>query len=667
MNKINKELANAIRFLSIDAVQKANSGHPGMPMGMADVATILFKYYLKFDPQNPSWLNRDRFILSAGHGSMLLYSILYLTGYKSISLNDIKNFRQLNSICAGHPEYHPNSGIETTTGPLGQGISNAVGFAIAEEILKKKVGKKIINHKTYVLAGDGCLMEGISHEALSLAGHLKLKNLILLFDNNSISIDGPTSLAVSDDHKKRFNSYGWDFIDINGHNEKEIFKALKKAQNSKKPIAISCKTTIGYGSPNKSGKASAHGSPLGEDEIKLVRKKLKWKHKPFEIPQKILNDWRAIGYKASKKASSHQKNYQKKLSSMGWLGWSLSNNFNNNFPPKNNLIRGPINSEIENAKLEYLKSLEPMATRKCSEKYLEIVSKISNLIGGSADLAGSNNTKTKNHNIIKPGNFSGNYIHYGVREHAMCGIMNGLALHSGLIPYGGTFLIFSDYCKPSIRLAAMMKQRVIYVFTHDSIGLGEDGPTHQPVEQLTSLRSIPNLNVFRPSDMIETFECWELALENKNTPSVIALTRQKIDPVRKQKSSKNLSSNGAYEILRTNKKIKLTILSSGSETSLACEISHKLATETIYSKVISMPCQELFDQQEESYRRQILNETDMIVSIEASETDFWKKYTGQTGLNFGIKSFGKSAPYKDIYNDFGLNIESIIKKIKQKL
>jgi len=667
LNKLHNDLANCIRFLSIDAVQRANSGHPGMPMGMADVATVLFKDFLNFNPKNPSWINRDRFVLSAGHGSMLLYSLLHLTGYKSVSLNDIKNFRQLDSICAGHPEYHPNTGIETTTGPLGQGISNAVGFALAEEILKKKVGKKIIDHKTYVLAGDGCLMEGISHEALSLAGHLKLKNLILLFDNNSISIDGPTSLAVSDDHEKRFKSYGWEYLKINGHNYKEISKALNKAQKSKKPIAISCKTTIGYGSPNKGGKASSHGSPLGEEEIKLVRKKLNWKHNPFEIPKNLIDEWKSIGIKASKKAEKHEKNYQKTISKLGWLGWSLSNKFNNDFPPKNNLIQNPIYKAIEKTKEDYLKTLEPMATRKSSEKFLDIVSKLPNLIGGSADLAGSNNTKTKNHKIIKPNNFSGNYIHYGVREHAMCGIMNGISLHSGLIPYGGTFLIFSDYCKPSIRLAAMMKQKVIYVFTHDSIGLGEDGPTHQPIEQLTSLRSIPNLNVFRPSDLIETFECWQLAIESKNTPSVIALTRQGINPIRVKSSSKNESSAGAYEILRTGEDIKITIISSGSETSLACDISHKLATESIYSKVISMPCQELFDQQSEDYKNKILAETDLIVSIEASETSYWKKYTGINGLNFGINDFGKSAPYKEIYNHFNLNSESIAKKIKEKL
>ena len=648
MSKQNRDLANAIRFLSIDAVEKANSGHPGLPMGMADVATILFKYYLKFNPKNPNWMNRDRFVLSAGHGSMLLYSLLYLTGYKSISLNSIKNFRQLNSICAGHPEYEPNSGIETTTGPLGQGIANAVGFALAEEILKKKFGKNIINHKTYVLAGDGCLMEGISHEALSLAGHLKLKNLIMLFDNNSISIDGPTSLAVSDNYKKRFNSYGWDFIEIDGHNEKQIIKALKKAQKAKRPTTISCKTTIGYGSPNKSGTESAHGSPLGKDEIVLVRKKLKWNYEPFKVPEKILEEWKKIGNKGTKEEIKWKKKYNRKKN---LVEKTFSNNFNKIF-------------EIE--KQNVINNLETIATRKSSEKILsKLVEKNKALIGGSADLSGSNNTKTKNHKIIKPGNFTGNYIHYGVREHAMSGVMNGLALHSGLIPYGGTFLIFSDYCKPSIRLSAFMKQRVIYVMSHDSIGLGEDGPTHQPIEQLSGLRSIPNLNVFRPADTTETLECWQLALENTNTPSVIALTRQKLEQVRKEFVKENKCFKGAYELSRNNEKVDLTILASGSELTLALEVSHKLATQNTYSKVISVPCLNYFEEQSNDYKEKILNETKYKVSIEAAATDCWKKFVGNNGLCFGIDNFGKSAPYKDAFKHFGLTSDNIVKKIKE--
>ena len=646
MNKNYKDLSNAIRFLSMDAVQKANSGHPGMPMGMADVATVLFRNFLKYNPKNPNWLNRDRFVLSAGHGSMLLYSLLYLTGYKSISLNDIKKFRQLNCICAGHPEYHPGTGIETTTGPLGQGIANSVGLAIAEEVLRKKIGKEIINHKTYVLAGDGCLMEGISHEALSLAGHLKLKNLIMLFDNNSISIDGPTNLSVSDNFKKRFESYGWDYILINGHNEKQISRALKKAQKAKKPTVISCKTIIGFGSPNKSGKASTHGSPLGEDEIKLVRKKLKWNHPPFEIPKNILDEWRKIGSKGIKEAEKWNKKNSKKIVYSSFL----KNKSLRDYKEKQNVIN----------------ESEAMATRKSSEKILSfLVKKIPNIIGGSADLSGSNNTKTENHQIIKPGNFKGNYIHYGVREHAMCGIMNGLALHSELIPYGGTFLIFSDYCKPSIRLAAIMKQKVIYVMSHDSIGLGEDGPTHQPIEQLTGLRSIPNLNVFRPADAAETFECWDHAISFDGTPSIIAVSRQKVDPIRKEFTKENKCSAGAYEISRTKSEIDLTILATGSEVNLAIEVSQKLATENIYSKVISMPCHELFDIQKKEYKSKILNETKHKISIEASTTDYWKKYVGENGIAFGIDDFGKSAPYKKIYEHFGLTTINIVKKVKE--
>ena len=649
MKKVtHSDLANAIRFLSIDAVQKANSGHPGMPMGMADVCAVLFKNFLKFDPTNPEWINRDRFVLSAGHGSMLLYSLLYLTGYKSISLEDIKKFRQLDSICAGHPEYEKGTGIETTTGPLGQGVANAVGFAISEEILKSKKGKDVYDHKTYVIAGDGCLMEGISHEALSLAGHLKLKNLIMFFDNNSISIDGPTSLAVSDNYKKRFEAYGWDYIDINGHNEKQIFKAIKKCQNAKKPTVISCKTVIGFGSPNKSGKSSAHGSPLGDEEINLVRKKLKWKYGSFEIPQEILNEWRAIGAKGAKERKRWQQKANNKIN-------KLSNSDSKLF-----------DKIFSTAKAAAIKDAKPTATRKSSEDILTLLTaEIPELIGGSADLAGSNNTKTKSQKIIKPGDFSGSYIHYGVREHAMCAIMNGIALHDNLIPYGGTFLIFSDYCKPSIRLSALMKQRVVYVMTHDSIGLGEDGPTHQPIEQLAGLRAIPNLNVFRPADTTETIECWELALQQKKTPSVLSLTRQNLIPARKEFSKQNKCAYGAYEILRTNSKIDLTIIATGSEVELAVEASQGLAKENIHCKVISMPCQELFDGQSDSYKNSILHETVAKISIEAASTMGWKKYTGNQGRELGIDTFGKSAPYKKIYEHFKLTSNNIIKQAKE--
>jgi transketolase len=647
LNKQHNNLANCIRFLSIDAVQKANSGHPGMPMGMADVVTILFQKFLKFNPKNPNWLNRDRFILSAGHGSMLLYSLLYLTGYKSISLKDIKSFRQLNSICAGHPEYHPGSGIETTTGPLGQGIGNAVGMALAQSILDHKIGKKIFNHKTYVLAGDGCLMEGISHEAMSLAGHLKLKNLIMLFDNNSISIDGPTSLTVSDNFKKRFESYGWDYIDINGHNPKEIFKALKKVQKAKRPTVISCRTKIGYGSPNKSGKASSHGSPLGSDEISLVRKKLQWHHKAFDIPKEILNQWRKFGQQGSIVEKKWNKIYQKNRTEINKI-------FNQNF-----------SKEIKKEKLSATQDIKPLASRKASEKTLiALTLKENSLIGGSADLAGSNNTKTKTQKIIEPGKFDGNYIHYGVREHAMAAMMNGIALHSKFIPYGGTFLIFSDYCKPAIRLSALMEKQVIYVMTHDSIGLGEDGPTHQPIEQLSGLRSIPNLNILRPADRMETIECWEIALKNKKTPSVLSLTRQNLEPIRLKFSNNNKCSLGAYEIQRSNKKVNITILASGSEVNLAKKVSKNLARDRIYSKVISVPSQEIFQKQSQGYKDKIMKETKYVFSIEAGRTDCWKKYIGRDGLSFGIDDFGKSAPYEDIYNHFGLSVKNISFKIK---
>ena len=641
MNIKFNQLANAIRFLSIDAVQKANSGHPGMPMGMADVATVLFKYHLRFNPMNPDWINRDRFILSAGHGSMLLYSILYLTGYKSISIDNIKNFRQLNSICAGHPEYKKGSGIETTTGPLGQGLGNAVGMAIAEEIYRKKFSKNIIDNKTYVVASDGDLMEGISHEAMSLAGHLKLKNLIVFFDNNKISIDGSTSLSVSDNYKKRFEGYGWNFLEVNGHNEKQISKAITKACKANKPTVISCKTIIGFGSPNKSGKSSSHGSPLGDEEIALVRKKLKWSSKPFEVPKDILNAWRKIGEKGMQLEKDWQQKLNKKNSK---IVSELKNNYiQSNFEELENIIK--------EEKIKYFESKPSMATRQCSSEAIESISNVlPQLIGGSADLSGSNNTKTKNSKVISSRNFNGNYIHYGVREHGMAAIMNGLALYSGLIPYGGTFLIFSDYCKPSIRLSALMGLKVIYIFSHDSIGLGEDGPTHQPIEQLNGLRAIPNLNVFRPADVNETLECWEIALKSKSTPSAIALSRQKLPYISPKFSEKNECEKGAYVIKMTSHASKVTLIASGSEVELALNVHDSLKQNGIDSKVVSMPCQEIFDMQSDEYKRDILDDESLIVTIEA-----------------GNIKFGESAPYKEIYEHLNLSVEKIVLTIQDRL
>ena len=651
-------LSNAVRFLSIDAVQKANSGHPGMPMGMADVATVLFKYHLRFNPKNPNWINRDRFILSAGHGSMLLYSLLYLTGYKSISIDDIKNFRQLNSICAGHPEYKKGTGIETTTGPLGQGLANAVGMAIAEEIFRKKFGQAVINNKTYVIASDGDLMEGISHEAMSLAGHLKLKNLIVFFDNNKISIDGSTSLSVSDNYKKRFESYGWSFQEINGHNEKQISKAIKKASKSKKPTIISCKTIIGFGSPNKSGKASSHGSPLGDDEISLVRKKLKWNSQPFEIPREIFDEWREIGKKGNQLELKWLETVNKKNSKFKSEISKVSEKFDFEGLEKLIFQEKERNYEVKPS----------LATRQCSMATIEKISSfLPQLIGGSADLSGSNNTKTNNSKIINSKNFNGNYIHYGVREHGMAAIMNGLALYGGLIPYGGTFLIFSDYCKPSIRLSALMGLKVIYIFSHDSIGLGEDGPTHQPIEQLAGLRAIPNLNVFRPADINETLECWEIALKSSNTPSAIALSRQKVPYINPNNSKENKCEKGAYTVNLTSHESKVTLVASGTEVELALKVQEKLKENNIHSKVVSMPCMELFDKQPDEYRKDILEENSLIVTLEAGSIMSWQKYIKNKGINLGIDKFGESAPYKEVYKHFKLSEEDITNFIQKKL
>jgi len=551
-----------------------------------------------------------------------------------------------------------HSGIETTTGPLGQGLSNAVGMAIAEEIIKKKFGSSLINHKTYVIASDGDFMEGISHEVMSLAGHLKLKNLIVFFDNNKISIDGSTKLAVSDNYKKRFESYGWNFQEVNGHNERQISKAIKKTLKSKKPSLISCKTIIGYGSPNKSGKASSHGAALGDKEVTLVRKKLKWKYKPFEIPKEILNEWREIGKKGNLQEKKWNAVYNKKSK-------KVKDEFSrviNEKLPKN------LSKIIDEEKRKFFDLKPNIASRQSSASVLEAITKrLPELVGGSADLSGSNNTKTKYSKIIKPSNFKGNYIHYGVREHAMAGIMNGLALHGGILPYGGTFLIFLDYCKPALRLSAFMGLRVIYILSHDSIGLGEDGPTHQPVEHLAHLRAIPNLNVFRPADTIETLECWEIALKSITNPSVIALSRQKLPFVTEVLTNKNMSSLGGYELKKNNSSPEVTLIASGSEVQIAVNAFDKLQNIGINSKVVSMPCQELFDKQSQEYKEKVIEKNSIKISIEAGNIFGWEKYVGPDGISLGIKSFGKSAPYKKIYEHFNLTSNNVVKTAKKML
>ncbi len=645
----NEKLSNCIRFLSIDAVQKANSGHPGMPMGMADIATVLYKNHLKFDPNDPNWIDRDRLIISNGHGSMLLYSCLYLTGYKDIDLNQIKNFRQLHHKTAGHPEYGSAEGIETTTGPLSQGLANAVGMALAEKKLSNNYGKELIDHYTYVFAGDGCLMEGLSHEVCSLAGHLKLNKLIIFFDDNSISIDGSTDLSISDNIIKRFEAYNWNTIEIDGHNFEEINEAIIQAKKSDTPTIISCKTKIGFGSPNKEGTASSHGSPLGEEEISLTRKKLKWDYPPFEIPNDLMNEWRSF----------YKRNDETKKS------WLVKNNelinndsFKESFYQK---IDSQIPNKLSDLKYEHFVQKTICASRKSSEITLNLISQFQkNLIGGSADLTGSNNTKAKNMDIISSDNFSGNYLHYGIREHGMAGIMNGIALHKGLIPYGGTFLVFTDYCRPSIRLSAIMNIPVIYVMTHDSIGLGEDGPTHQPVEHLASLRAIPNLTVIRPCDIIETIEAWECALNNTG-PTILVLTRQNLPMLQTKKRKENLVNKGAYKIRDFNE-YDATILSSGSEVEIACSASRKLfENKNIKIRVISMSSFELFEQNDNDYKKEILGDKP-IFGIEASVINGWEKYVKEENF-VGMSSFGESGPYKDLYKYFKITDDNLIEKI----
>jgi len=652
MQPTQRRLANAIRALAMDAVEAANSGHPGMPMGMADAATALFTKHLKFDASDPHWPDRDRFVLSAGHGSMLLYALLYLTGYDRPTIEDIKRFRQLGSPCAGHPENFELPGVEVTTGPLGQGLAMAVGMAVAERHLNAVYGDDLVDHRTFVIAGDGCLMEGVNHEAIGLAGHLKLGRLIVLWDDNSITIDGSTELSRNEDVMARFQAAKWHTIECDGLDAGKVSKAIEKATSDERPTLIRCKTIIGYGAPHKQGTAATHGAALGADEVAAARVELGWTEPPFVIPNDLLSAWRNFG---SRGASAHA-NWQKRLEASG----------------KKEEFVERLSGKIDDSWLKpyldkLLADLKPVATRKASEMALEAINAaIPATIGGSADLTGSNNTKTKGLEALTADNYGGRYIYYGIREFGMSAAMNGMALHGGVIPYGGTFLVFTDYARPAIRLSALQKARVIYVMTHDSIGLGEDGPTHQPIEHLQSLRAMPQIEVFRPADAVETAECWALALAS-DEPSILALTRQNLTPLRTEASSENLCARGGYRLKAAENARKAVFIATGSEVEIAMGAAERLEQQGIGADVVSMPCTERFDAQPTEYREAVLpdvsNREILRVSVEAGTTFGWERYTGLHGLRIGIDRFGVSAPAKDAYDYFGLTSDKVAERV----
>ncbi|HEX9809463.1 MAG TPA: transketolase [Alphaproteobacteria bacterium] len=652
-------MANAIRFLAMDAVERASSGHPGMPMGMADVATVLFTRFLRFDPAAPRWPDRDRFVLSAGHGSMLLYALLHLTGYADMTIEEIRRFRQLGSRTPGHPEYGAAAGIETTTGPLGQGLANAVGMAIAERHLAARFGAELVDHHTYAVAGDGCLMEGISHEAASLAGHLGLSRLIVLFDDNHVSIDGPTDLAVSDDVLRRFDAYGWDVSRVDGHDPEAIAEALARARGAARPSLIAFRTVIGFGAPTKAGSAATHGAPLGAEEVAGAREALGWSHEPFTIPDDVGAAWRETG----RRGAGARRAWERRLAA---AAPDLRRAFER-------ASAGVLPEDLDRAVAAYIEGLvearPQWATRKASQEALEVLTAaVPEMVGGSADLTGSNNTRTKAQEVLDRTNYGGRYIHYGVREHAMAAAMNGMALHGGIIPYGGTFLVFTDYCRPAIRLAALMGLRVIYVMTHDSIGLGEDGPTHQPIEHLMGLRAMPNLLVFRPADAVETAECWALALGQERRPSVIALTRQGVPAVRTERVRGNLCAGGGYVLAEAEGgRRAVTLIATGSEVAIALEASARLAAGGIAAAVVSLPCFELFDECPAAEREAVLGRGTPRVAIEAGSTFGWERYLGSRGRVIGLAGFGASAPYKDLYGHFGITAEAVVAGVRDLL